>query len=299
MTKEEFIIKAKLIHGNRYDYSLVVYKNNKTKVKIICPIHGVFEQYPCNHINKKTICSKCSYENRLLDNNIYIKQAKKIHGDKYDYSKTSYEKSIKKVIITCKIHGDFEQLPHHHLQGQGCLKCKINDSKITFEYFINKSNKLHNYKYDYCLVNFENNQSYIDIICPIHGIFNQRLNSHLGGCGCPKCFYEKNGIKKRTNYNLLSEYRKYRLKVLLFTKKLKSQLLENWDGYDFYDSEDIRDNFNLPNSHKDYPTVDHKKSVHYCFTNDIPIDECADITNLCLTKRWINSSKGKRITYKH
>lgn len=68
MTKEEFIIKANLIHGNRYNYSLVVYKNNKTKVKIICPIHGVFEQYPCNHINKKTGCSKCSYENRILDN---------------------------------------------------------------------------------------------------------------------------------------------------------------------------------------------------------------------------------------
>lgn len=84
------------------------------------------------------------------------------------------------------------------------------------------------------------------------------------------------------------------MKVLLLTKKLKIQLLDNWNGCDFYDGEDIRDNFNLPNGHKDYPTIDHKKSVHYCFTNNVPVDECADITNLCLTKRCINSSKGKK-----
>ena len=126
-TTEEFIQKAKEVHGNKYDYSLVDYKNAKTKVKIICPIHGEFEQKPNDHLNKRG-CRKCGYEKNIKNNSItteeFIKRAKEVHGDKYDYSLV--DKSItthKNIKIICPIHGEFEQIAWNHLCGHGCSIC--------------------------------------------------------------------------------------------------------------------------------------------------------------------------------
>ena len=137
-TTEEFIKKAKKIHGNKYDYSKVEYKNNETKILIICkkPGHGEFYQNPNNHLRGKK-CLKCSIiivsNKKSLTTEEFIKKAKKIHGNKYDYSKVEYKNSKTKVVIVCKEygHGIFLQCPSNHLCGQGCPSCKYkNEGKV-------------------------------------------------------------------------------------------------------------------------------------------------------------------------
>lgn len=90
-----------------------------------------------------------------------------------------------------------------------------------------------------------------------------------------------------------TEYKNYWLKVKKETNKHKKELFEKWDGTDYYDGENIIDNFLLTSGNKKYPTIDHKTSVSYGFKNNIPPKTIGNIDNLCITKRSINSSKGK------
>lgn len=122
-TTAEFIAKAKAIHGDRYDYSLVDYKRNCIKVKIICKEHGVFEQTPNNHLDGKG-CEKCVRPNLGITTASYIAKAKEVHCNRYDYSKAQYVKMIERITITCPEHGDFLVIAQKHLTGQGCPKCK-------------------------------------------------------------------------------------------------------------------------------------------------------------------------------
>ena len=122
LTTEEFINRAKKIHGDKYDYSEVEYINNHTKVCIICPEHGEFYMKPENHLILKQGCPKC-YGNVKLSTEEFIKKAKEVHRDKYDYSKVEYINYETKVCIICPEHGEFWQTPHAHLSGQGCPHC--------------------------------------------------------------------------------------------------------------------------------------------------------------------------------
>jgi hypothetical protein len=115
-----FIYKAKEIHGDKYDYSKVVYKTAKTKVCIICPRCGEFWQTPDSHLNKKSGCPICM---NAMTTEEFIDKARKVHGDKYDYSKTQYNRSFEKVCVICPKHGEFWQTPNTHLVGKGCPQC--------------------------------------------------------------------------------------------------------------------------------------------------------------------------------
>ena len=163
-----FIEKANEIHKHKYDYSLVNYINNKTKVKIICPIHGEFEQTPNNHLRSGG-CNKC-FGVHKLNTSEFIEKANQIHKNKYNYSLVDYVNSKTKVTITCPIHGDFEQIPNSHLNGDGCLRCSNNYSPNTNEW-IDKAKLTHNNKYDYSLVDYGNSKNKVKITCPIHGDF--------------------------------------------------------------------------------------------------------------------------------
>lgn len=127
LTTNEFIERAKLKHDNKYNYSKVEYINSKTKVIIICPIHGEFEQKPYNHLYGQG-CPKC--KTKLLSDKFKNKQddiIKKFnikHNNKYDYSKVEYINLTTPIAIICPIHGEFEQTPSNHLTGRGCPKCK-------------------------------------------------------------------------------------------------------------------------------------------------------------------------------
>ena len=190
---DNFIEKSNIVHKNKYDYSLVDYKNNRRKIKIICHKHGVFEQTPHNHIDQKQGCPKCN-GGVLLNNTIFIKISKEVHDDIYNYSLVNYMNSKTKVKIICKkCNNIFEQTPSAHISGQGCPIC--NELKLSLNDFINRSKEIHNNKYDYSMVHYINNATKISILCPIHGKFEQRPSEHLNGCGCSKC-KSSNGEKQ-------------------------------------------------------------------------------------------------------
>ena len=189
-TTEKFIEEAKEAHGCKYDYSNTEYLGYYSKLRIICPQHGEFWQMPNNHLNGQgcPICGKIkAKQSPTLGYDGFIEEAKKVHGDRYDYSNVKYVNNKTKVCIICPQHGEFWQTPINHLNGQGCRKCSIEKQKITKSEFIEKAKKVHGNKYDYSKVKFNNNKEKICIICPEHGEFWQRLNSHLNGAKCPSC----------------------------------------------------------------------------------------------------------------
>lgn len=110
LSLDKFIEKARIVHGNKYNYSKVDYINNTTKVEIICPTHGTFYQIPKDHI-KGCGCSKCSHERSGLKARKsleqFIQDARKVHGDKYNYNEVEYINSNTKVCIICPKHGEF------------------------------------------------------------------------------------------------------------------------------------------------------------------------------------------------
>ena len=128
----------------------------------------------------------------------FIEKAKLVHSDKYDYSKVKYIKNKQEVEIICSIHGEFLQKPSSHKQGHNCPKCasiaRYEKTRYSKQELIEKFNKIHNNKFSYILDHYENTNQVIDIICPKHGIFPQRVDSHLSGAQCYKCSIE-NKIK--------------------------------------------------------------------------------------------------------
>ena len=117
----------------------------------------------------------------------FIEEARKIHGSKYDYSKVNYVNNKIKVEIICPEHGSFFQTPHNHLSlKRGCSECSGNRKSST-EQFIEKAKKIHGNKYDYSKVNYIDNKTKVEIICPKHGSFFQTPGGHLQGHGCCYC----------------------------------------------------------------------------------------------------------------
>lgn len=182
LTTEQFIIKSKLIHNDKYDYSLVNYINNRNNIIVICRIHGEFIQKANSHLNGNG-CPTCGGVKRPTTGE-FISNAIKIHGNKYNYSLVNYVNSKTKVKIICSVHGEFEQTPDSHLKSL-CPYCT--DRYVKPNEFIKRSQKKHGYKYDYSLVNYINNRIKVKIICPVHGEFYQYPSDHTQGCGCPHC----------------------------------------------------------------------------------------------------------------
>jgi hypothetical protein len=188
---------------NSYDYSKIDYKNMHKKVKIICNIHGEFEQTPNNLLNG-FFCKECKKDkSKELKLKKILKKCKEIHNNKYDYSLVKYDKMILNVTIICKEHGEFIQSLNNHInQKKGCPKC-VKNFKLEKGDFVNKSNIIHNNFYDYTNSDFINVATLVNIKCPIHGEFPQTPNNHLGGVGCPICNSSK-GEKKISK--LLTEF---------------------------------------------------------------------------------------------
>lgn len=121
ITTDEFIKRANIAHGSKFTYSKVEYVNAHTNVVITCPVHGDFEQRPMHH-NNGFGCPKCSSKHQYSTEE-FIDKANEVHAGRYVYSSTVYTSKEEKVVITCPIHGDFEQRAGAHLRGQGCSKC--------------------------------------------------------------------------------------------------------------------------------------------------------------------------------
>jgi hypothetical protein len=210
-------------------------KNNKTLLSEKYDYKSLYIR--CNLCNKqfyktadklkssKYRCPYCESSNKPLDTNSFIEKAKHVHGDKFSYDKTIYTKSTNKVTITCRTHGDFEQVASKHLIGQDCIKCsyedKQKDNASSIEEFISKASKLHQDLYDYKDVVYVNNKTKVTIICKkCKEHFEQRPDSHLIGKGCPKCLFLGTSNQEKELIDFINSV--YNGKILSNTREIIS-----------------------------------------------------------------------------
>lgn len=205
VTLDNFITRAHKIHNYSYDYSDTVYNGMHKKISIRCQIHGIFEQGAAGHLNGRgcRLCSTIRISKKLsLGSNKAINDFKLIHGNKYDYSKVNYINAHTKVIIICKLHGEFRQVPTSHVNGAGCRKC-YNILNLSPDNFVLKAREVHGDRYDYSKTNFINSRTKVTIVCKMHGNFLQGPINHIRQEGCPQCNksfkISKDNFIKRSN----------------------------------------------------------------------------------------------------
>jgi hypothetical protein len=189
-----FIPRARKIHGRRYDYSRVVYEDSRLHVFVGCRKrgHGFFPITPNNHLNGWG-CPNCKAEKagkaHRYTKGEFVRLARKLHGDTYTYP-GKYVDGKTPMRMRCKKHGPFMQQPNSHLNSRGCRKC--GDERTyqalfdTHEDFIKKARAAHGSKYTYP-EKYERTSKPITIICPKHGPFSQKPDSHTAGHGCERC----------------------------------------------------------------------------------------------------------------
>jgi len=196
------------IHGDKYSYDKAVYINSATKLTITCPIHGDFQMSANKHLAGQN-CTKCS--NRIGDTKEFIRRANLRHNNYYTYEKAEYKSSKEPIVITCPIHGDFEQKAYRHLYGDGCKKC-VQEKLIepvgsrrkytpnqhnlvnNTERFIKAAKEAHGNTYSYDKSVFVDSYTKLTITCHAHGDFEQLPRNH---------FYLKQGCStcKRAGYD--------------------------------------------------------------------------------------------------
>jgi hypothetical protein len=211
LTQDTFIERAKMIHGNRYDYSKAEIKNKNIKVIIVCIEHGEFAQFPHNHI-KGAGCPECAKNLRASSQRYsteeFVDSVRKVHDTEYDYSQVEYVNSQTKVKIICIVHGAFMMKPNSHFNGQGCPKCgRISARKnISLEYseFLKRAEKKHGNRYEYVELSYKNYTSKMKMYCSEHGFFEQTPHSHISMmAGCAKCGYLKAASLNRKGWEIV------------------------------------------------------------------------------------------------
>lgn len=188
LTVDDILTRSKKIHRGFYRYENFEYKNNRSMMNVVCPKHGNFEQMTMLHLSGHG-CPECFNDRRKSSTATFLKKAKKIHKNFYDYSKTIYLGAGKKLKIICPEHGEFEQLPWSHVGRDkcGCPRCYQDRHKTSNEKLIAECNIQHKNFYDYSKVEYHHAKKKIKIICPKHGEFEQLPFSHRAGQGCPRC----------------------------------------------------------------------------------------------------------------
>lgn len=250
ISTEIFIEKANKIWNNKFDYSKTEYISYNKKVVIICPKHGEFLQTPAHHLHGEQ-CPKCAEIEKLekrrdkLEKD-FLKLAK-IKFPQFDYSKTKYITKKTRVEIICPHHGSFWITPDSFLISKfGCQKCAKNH-KYNLEEWKLKASKFHDNKYIYDeILEYKNAHQMMTIICPKHGVFIQEANSHLQGCGCPKCLWRKEQFK-------LWQSIQNDLNV-----KLEFDYKPNWSGRQHFDIYSIEYNFAI-----EYNGAQHYEPIEY------------------------------------
>lgn len=183
-----YLKEVEQIHGNRYDYSKIEYINNKTKICIVCRIHGDFLKRPDSFL-KGSGCPRCHYRDKSKHHrkskSIFVQDLiNKFGNELYNYDYIDYINASTKVKILCKKHGWIYKSPKTLLQNSSiCHQCTYRDT----EEFISICDRIHNNSYDYSNVNYTLISRKVHIICPKHGDFFQEARNHLNGSGCPIC----------------------------------------------------------------------------------------------------------------
>lgn len=193
-TQEEFLRQAIMTHGDKYNYSNVVYKGSQVKVCIKCNICGKeFWQTPDSHVNQKQGCPNCAGIKRKTTES-FLKELESVHGDRYATDKVSYVNMKTPITLTCRKHGDFSEKPYMLMNGHGCPICEQlegktwhDNTKYTKEDFVRISKENHKEVYDYTESVYVNCDSKIKIKCPNGHVFWQVATEHMHGTGCPFC----------------------------------------------------------------------------------------------------------------
>lgn len=255
LSESEYKERVRDIFGNYYNLDNLVYCGSHEKVSVICPVHGEFKIRALNLLQGHG-CPKCAVfkrcDGKKMTTTDFILRASKVHGNRYNYDAVVYEEWDKKVDIKCSKHGVFKQTPHLHLQGRGCPYCanENRNSKniLGKDGFIKKAIKIHGEKYDYSKVNYVNNKTIVNIICPHHGEFLQRPDAHLNGKGCPICsesqlekevriFLEKNNIlfEREKKFDWLIDNGCLRLDFYLpdYNIAIECQGIQHYEPVDF------------------------------------------------------------------
>jgi len=220
-TTTSFITESNKIHGSLYDYSMVKFNGLDNKIIIICKKHGKFEQLPYVHL-RGAGCKKCLHDRTIERTKIrhknnedaFIKMAIEKHKTLYDYSLVNYRGPTQKVKVICKKHGIFETFPKSVLANGGCRKCALEkvalkNSKLIFKKkFVEMSTKNHVIKYDYSLLldkDYFKSGELLKIVCPMHGIFEQKAYAHMSGSNCKKCVLLQFNKEKKLNIDDLKK----------------------------------------------------------------------------------------------
>jgi hypothetical protein len=186
-SQEDFLKKAKVKHGNKFNYDKAVYVNSLTKVILTCENNHEFTVRPDMHINRGDGCPICRNNQRTKSNEKFLEEIKKICSDKYDFSLVDYKGVYQKVTLICKEHGQFQITPNSISKCHSCPSCNTYN-KMNSEQFIEKAKKIHNNKYIYDhRFRYINSRNNVEILCPKHGYFQQLANNHLRGHACNKC----------------------------------------------------------------------------------------------------------------
>ena len=197
-SKEQFIKEMFNLYGDKYDVSNINYVNTKTEVEVLCRDHGTFYKKPFDLLAGHA-CKQCSKRAHTKSSNkdIFIEEARKVYGDKDDYTNTNIISARDKISVTCTKHNcTFEKEIKTYLEGWGCPECSAENYRklraIPKEEYYRRANEAHDYKYTYD-DDYITSKHAITFYCKEHG--RQRRNSynHLNGAGCQKC--EKFGNK--------------------------------------------------------------------------------------------------------
>ena len=226
LDRETFIEKARKVHGGKYDYSKVEYINSHTKVCIICPIHGEFWQMPNDHLNGSG-CKKCANKRKgvykISNVNEFVEKAKKLHGDKYDYSKVEYVNNRSKVCIICPTHGEFWQTPHNHLARNGCPYCRQSKLEIQVSSLLNSNGIEFIYQYKSDWLQLQSIDFYLpkyNIAIECQGIQHFKPVERFGGI-------EGFKVQKANDELKMEKCKNSRIKLLYFSKIKSDNVINN------------------------------------------------------------------------
>ncbi len=298
--QDDFINKAKEVHNDKYDYSLVEYQKTSIKVRIMCPIHGVFEQTPNKHLAGQG-CKKCGRENTKIGLDSFLERAHQIHGDKYDYSKVCYENSKKKVEIICPDHGSFFQTPNAHIIcGQSCPKCSaiIGGLKRTGANNVAHRNSVKNKKIATCQERYGSN-TWAE---SVEG--RKRLHDVITSDDVSRKMIETCQERYGSDIWSKSEIGRQKLSEIMNSEDIKQKIVDGYQrkyGVDHYmqteeGREKARDNINSENRRKQIRESMFEKYGSYTFVESDTFKSKVDIyqKKACETKRkngTFNSSK--------
>ena len=290
LTTEEFKLQLSREHPELE--LLSDYNGSKNYITVRCTKHNHMFNTKPSWLHAGSSCQKCYDERRgsttRKNTDIFVKESKEVHNDKYDYSKVEYVGSKVKVCIICPKHGEFWQTPNKHLSGQGCPKCAGKNK--TTDSIISEFKKIHKEDYIYDKVSYINNSTKVCIICPKHGEFWQTPDKHLQGEGCPIC---KSSKLERNVRNFLIEN----------CIEFERQKNFNWLGkqsLDFYlPKHNIAIECQGEQHFKEFSgTLTPRKNIDERIRLDITKNELCNENDVkilyVMSKRWKNKSSSKK-----